>query len=167
MARVQGRGEREEGAMFRLLPGISDIVPLRKNPKTGGYERAARGAVLRRRARALRLPGRLSFVKCFMALRSSQLALVWYPGPSALSQAMTSESRRMVTGRFAGRWNFPISAALQSRTEGASEKSMSLSLFCGDGANVPLLRFCELPHRLSFHRTGNRQCQYVCTYRPA
>src|SRR5205807_1008730 len=135
----QGRGEREEGAMFRLLPGISDIVPLRKNPKTGGYERAARGAVLRRRARALRLLGRLSFAKCFMALRSSQLAFVWYPGPSALSQAMTSESRRMVTGRFAGRWNFPISAALQSRTGGASEKSMSLSLFA---AIARTSRFC-------------------------
>ena len=139
MARVKGRGEREEGAMFRLLPGISDIVPLRKNPKTGGYERAARGAVLRRRARALRLLGRLSFAKCFMALRSSQLAFVWYPGPSALSQAMTSESRRMVTGRFAGRWNFPISAALQSRTGGASEKSMSLSLFA---AIARTSRFC-------------------------
>ena len=41
MARVKGRGEREEGAMFRLLPGISDIVALHKNPKTGGLR--ARG----------------------------------------------------------------------------------------------------------------------------
>src|SRR5437667_7955340 len=109
------------------------------NAKTGGYERAARGAVLRRRARALRLPGRLSFAKCVMALRSSQLAFVWYPGPSALSQAMTSESKRIVTGRFAGRWNFPISAALQSRTGGASEKSMPLSLVA---AMARTSRFC-------------------------
>src|SRR5438874_3674061 len=39
--------------------------------------------------------------------------------------------------------------------------------FCGDSANVPLLRFCELPHRLSFigRETGNVNT-FVRTDRP-
>src|SRR5580704_18647762 len=53
---------------------------------------------------------------------------------------MTSESRRMVTGFFVGRYNLPISAPLQSTTAGASEKSMSSSLFA---AIARMSRFCS------------------------
>src|SRR5580693_3295281 len=53
---------------------------------------------------------------------------------------MMSESRRIVTGFFFGRENLPISAPVQSRTGGTSEKSMSWSLFA---AMARMSRFCS------------------------
>src|ERR1700723_2373663 len=53
---------------------------------------------------------------------------------------MMSMSRRIVTGVFGGRENFPISAPLQSTTSRASDKSMSASLLA---AMTAACRFCS------------------------
>src|ERR1700722_13958029 len=53
---------------------------------------------------------------------------------------MMSMSRRIVTGVFGGRENFPISAPLQSTTSRASDKSMSASVLA---AMTAACRFCS------------------------
>src|ERR1700674_5866165 len=57
---------------------------------------------------------------------------------------MISESRRMVTGFFTGLKNLPISALLQSRTGGTSEKSMSSSFLAAMARTSRLCRFVSL-----------------------
>ena len=53
-----------------------------------------------------------SFISSFINFRSARLIRVWYPRPLFLNQAITSASRRSVTGFLIGRYHSILSGSV-------------------------------------------------------